>query len=303
MKKIELTILTPTYNRANMLIHCYKSLRNQTKHQFQWLIIDDGSNDETPDIINTFNKENNNFIIDYHYKDNGGKHTALNFAHPYIKGEIVLFLDSDDELEKNAVEQILFYWNKYRDNSLICGLMFLKATRNKVLATKPFPCNEYHTNYFAGRTNINHQGDCCEIIRTSVLKEFLFPIFKNEKFLSEGILWARTSEKYEIVFINKILYFFDYLDTGLTKAGRELRIRNPLGGMRVNEEYINRNVKYRYRIKRIILFSCYGYFAGFKLKTMLSEIKINKITFLIVQPLSILLYKYWKTKYLSRCSA
>ena len=101
MYKYRLTVLTPTYNRAYTLTKVYESLAKQTKQNFQWLIIDDGSSDGTEELIMSFPKTG--FELEYHKKSNGGKHTALNYSHQFIKGEMVVILDSDDYLTDDAI--------------------------------------------------------------------------------------------------------------------------------------------------------------------------------------------------------
>lgn len=112
-----ITILTPTYNRAKLLQLCFDSLCAQTDFDFEWLIVDDGSTDNTEEVVNGFLTDK--FPVQYVKKQNGGKHTALNAAHPYINGQYVLILDSDDTLTADAVERIKRAWaGKENDRSV-----------------------------------------------------------------------------------------------------------------------------------------------------------------------------------------
>ena len=121
-----LTIITPTYNRENTLKNAYHSLLDQTNKDFEWLIIDDGSKDNTKKLVKEFIKENK-ITITYHYKENGGKHTALNEGIKKAKGDYILILDSDDTLTKDAVHLVLTSWKKYANNQKIAALSFLKV--------------------------------------------------------------------------------------------------------------------------------------------------------------------------------
>ena len=114
-----LTILTPTYNRGDLLKKCYESLNAQTNMEFQWLIVDDGSTDNTAEVVNGFQRESQQMNIKYLRKVNGGKHTALNYAHPYIEGDYVLILDSDDTLTEDAVQCAYDGWESYQKNEEI----------------------------------------------------------------------------------------------------------------------------------------------------------------------------------------
>ena len=123
----ELTILTPCFNRKPRMKKLLESLEQQTIFDFQWLIIDDGSTDGTKEWFDQLDKALYSFKIDYYYKKNGGKHTALNYSHQFIKGKYIVIVDSDDRLVDNAVETILTYWRKYESNSQIGGITFQKG--------------------------------------------------------------------------------------------------------------------------------------------------------------------------------
>lgn len=127
MYKYRLTVLTPTYNRAYTLTKVYESLAKQTKQNFQWLIIDDGSSDGTEELIMSFPKTG--FELEYHKKSNGGKHTALNYSHQFIKGEMVVILDSDDYLTDDAIETIQRDWLKFKNDKRIAGMSYMKILR------------------------------------------------------------------------------------------------------------------------------------------------------------------------------
>ena len=121
-----LTILTPLYNRSEFIERLYYCLCAQSRKDFQWLIIDDGSTDRCDDKINEY-LEYSEFPIDYVYKENGGKHTALNYSHPYIKADWVLILDSDDMLTGDAVESAASYIEKYGETADIGVISFQRG--------------------------------------------------------------------------------------------------------------------------------------------------------------------------------
>ena len=126
-----LTIITPTYNRADCLPLCWRSLCAQTVFDFQWLIVDDGSTDDTAAVVRDLQARTDRFSIDYVSKPNGGKHTALNASHPHIRGEYVTVLDSDDTLTPDAVETILEKWKLFAQEGLAKGVYFLHITSNQ----------------------------------------------------------------------------------------------------------------------------------------------------------------------------
>ena len=123
-KNMKVSIIVPIYNAENSINRCVDSILSQSYNDFELLLINDGSKDNTKEVVQGFIGTNNKFPIIYVWKENGGKHTALNESHPYIHGEYVLILDSDDRLTPNAVETVLEEWNTYKKNAEIGVLTF-----------------------------------------------------------------------------------------------------------------------------------------------------------------------------------
>ena len=267
-KKPLLTILTPTYNRRQLLKNSFESLNKQTCTRFQWLIVDDGSSDNTNVEVESFKEKSEWMDIEYVFKENGGKHTALNAAHPYVKGDFVLFLDSDDTLTEDAVELVYKAWKKYNDQHEVGLVTFLKGkdrkTPNAYVRDPGKPVD------IIGYPRIcKVSSDCCEVIRTELFLKYPFPEYPNEKFVSEGALWNRVGMTHKCVYINKVIYLCDYLQDGLTKAGRAMRIRNPYGGMYTSQLRMVRKNFLKERIKAGMLYDCYGFFANLSIKDII----------------------------------
>lgn len=289
-----LTILTPTYNRAHLLGICYESLLKQTNTDFEWIIVDDGSTDNTAQVAAQFYSDR--FPVLYLRKENGGKHTALNAALTHIRGRYVLILDSDDSLTADAVLRIRNTWETYETDPSVAVVTFLKG------------CSPYEPNctaaltqrpvdYFRCKRRIHRSCDCCEVIRTSVITSFPFPVFEGERFLSEAALWIRVAMEYRYVYINTVIYLCRYLEDGLTHAGRNLLIRNPKGGMFCAELGMHRKNRFILRLKNGILFCCYGLFSHHSGFRVLKQAKHKILTVLCLVP-GLLLHLYWKRKYL-----
>lgn len=289
-----ITILTSTYNRGNMIQNLYQSLCAQTNKNFQWLIIDDGSNDNTKEIIKSF--KSNDFIIEYYFKENGGKHTALNYAHPYIKGDWVFVVDSDDILTNDAIYLVYFYIEKYKNNFNIGCLSFQKVdTKGNISSFNKY--NELISNAIDYRINQNIKGEQAEIYKSEVFKKFVFPVFKNEKFLEENYLHINAAFITSTVYISKVIYIFEYIENGLTKQGRKLKIKNPKGEMTVYKLYFCDKFRFRQRLKGITLFIIYALFAKKNLREIYKFTGKNILYFVSVLP-SILIYFYWRKKYI-----
>lgn len=285
-----LTILTPTYNRAKLLPACFQSLCSQSSFDFEWLIVDDGSTDNTETVVAGFQTEQ--FPIQYIKKLNGGKHTALNTAHPYIRGRYVLMLDSDDTLTTDAVAQAKAAWERWDSAPEVGIVTFLKGDSienpNCTVADWETP-----VDVMCYPRNCIHSNDCCEVIRTELFLKYPFPVFPGERFLAEGALWGRVSYDCKCVYVNRVIYICEYLDGGLTKAGRTMRIRNPQGGMYHANVYMAKKNSLKKRIKNGLLYTCYGFFAGKNLREMAAGCQTKALMWLCL-PFGWLLYRVWK---------
>ena len=292
---ILLSVVTPTYNRAGLLPDCYRSLKKQTDLRFEWIIVDDGSTDDTELVVQEFQAETTLFPIIYVKKENGGKHTALNASHPYIHGKYVAMVDSDDRLTEDAVAVILEGWSSWESVSTVGLVTFLKGT------------DRDHPNCYAADENVPVDisayprvcpisGDAFEIIRSELFLRFPFPVFPGERFLSEGVLWNRVGQTHQCVYINKVIYLCEYLEGGLTKSGRAMRIRNPYGGMCSSNLNMMRKNSAKKRIKNGILFTCYGFFAGLSPRKM-AEWSDHKSLMYLCLPFGWLMHRRWKKRY------
>lgn len=286
------SIVTPTYNRGYLLDNCYKSLQNQTDKRFEWIIIDDGSTDDTRERVTEYHPD---FPLKYVYKENGGKHTALNASHNYVQGKYVLILDSDDYLVDDAIEQVITGWNTYDMNPEIGMVIWLKGETVDDPSCKVE--DEYiPVDFMRCRRTILHSNDCCEVIRSELFKMYPFPVFEDEKFIAEGALWNRVSFTHKCVYINSVIYIAHYLDGGLSKLGRPLRIHNPRGGM--YNANLSMDVKNYFagRIKNGLLYTSYGFFAG-ETPLQMAESCDSKLLMWLCLPGGWLLYRYWYKKY------
>lgn len=221
---IWITILTPTYNRAYTLPRLYKSLCRQSCKDFMWLIVDDGSVDDTKDVVSSFKAD---FPLHYIYKENGGKHTALNTGMKYITTDYTFIVDSDDYLRDNAIESA----NRWIDDisgisgfagvAGVTGIAGLKCDEeNKVIGQ--FPKNyKYIDCLNSERKQHKLLGDKAEIYKTELLKTHPFPVYDDERFMPESIIWNQFSlEGYKVRWYKECIKVCEYLSDGLTSATR-----------------------------------------------------------------------------------
>ncbi len=294
MDEILISVITPTFNRGNLLKRCYLSLLEQSYMQFEWIVIDDGSTDDTQKIINNLQQQGK-INIRYIYKENGGKHTALNEAFKIANGRYSIILDSDDYLSKDALKTIIDYWAKYSEIDDIYCISFLRGYCEGEPIGDMYPQNEFKSDYIEMRINSNVTGDKAETFVTKIMRENPFPVFETEKFLGESVLFIPLSETYKTIYVNKIIYFTEYIEGGLTLSGRKLRLKNPLGGMLYANCYLqSKRIKFRYKLKYSLLYMIYSYSAKkqkIKSKKLPGAYKIMYIFY----PLCIVIYNYWNS--------
>ena len=271
----------------------WDSLQKQTVKDFEWLVVDDGSTDGTKNLITQL-QENSDFPIRYIYKNNGGKHTALNVGIQTICSELTFIVDSDDCVTDDAVESILKIHQKYRSQNNICGYAFLRAFPDGKVNGKKFDVDEKIGSYIDVRVNGDDTGaDKAEVFKTHCLKEFPFPEYLNEKFLGEDLVWVRMARKYQMVHINKAIYIGNYLEDGLTNNRRKHNIASPIGCMHRAEEFMESDLKTRYRIKGGLQYIVYGRFAGVKVVDLIRKSR-HKILATVCIPGGLFLYSRWR---------
>ncbi|HFU4360659.1 TPA: glycosyltransferase family A protein [Streptococcus suis] len=218
-----LYIVTPTYNRAKELCILYKTLKSQTCLDFKWLVVDDGSTDETPLLIAKF-QEDNCVAIVYLKKDNGGKHTAYNLALDYMsKIDCHIVVDSDDWLAIDAVEKILQDLEKTSNKEI--GIVYPRYGRDS--SPQWLSDNVKYVSIPDIKLKYGLSIETAIVIKNLFIGQLRLPSFEGEKFLSEEILYIRLSEFGKFLPLNRRIYFFEYLEHGLTNNLFHLWKKNP----------------------------------------------------------------------------
>ena len=216
-----ITVLTPTYNRGYCLEQLYRSLLRQTVRNFEWIIVDDGSDDATGELVLSWiNKREVSSIEIYYYKKlRGGKHTALNLGVSKSKGEYIFIVDSDDYLVSDAIEKVQAWIQEIDSNKCFAGVAGLKGfTENKTIGERP-------KNRFVDCTNVERKrfslrGDKAEVYRKEILEKYPFPVFEGEYYIPEDVVWnAIAGDGYMLRWHNEIIYIATYLEDGLTRRG------------------------------------------------------------------------------------
>lgn len=297
-----LTVVTPTYNRANLLPRLYESLKDQTCHDFVWLVIDDGSTDNTREAIRKIKDDGPDFVVQYEYKENGGKHTALNLAIEKVKTELFFIVDSDDRLTTNAIETIKHDWTQLSERQVtkcsareICGISYLRGYSKDEIIGERFSDDNLISDFIEERYNKGTEGDKAEVVATKCLRGFRFPEYKGERFISESVLWIWLAERYDMLFVNKIIYIAEYQEGGLSATGRKLRFQCPHLMAYGSLITMTKRFSLKIRIKETLLYIVYSLFGHFGWKKIFS-CKYKGLVSICAVP-GWMLYRLWKWKY------
>lgn len=287
MKSI--TIFTPTYNRAYCLHQCYNSLLTQTNKDFVWLIIDDGSTDETESLVNGWISDNH-IEIHYHFQKNQGMHGGHNTAYDLIQTELNICIDSDDFMPSNAVENILEKWNSIENRKGLAGIIGLDAHKDGKIIGETFPQGLEKSTledlYFKHRIS----GDKKLVLLTEVVNKYeRYPIFKDERFVPLGILYLRIDKDYKLACLDKVLCVVEYMEDGSSRNIFKQYLKHPKGFQYARMVTMKHSNYFKVKFKNSIHYVSHS--------IQLKDLKFlqrspKKLMTLIVIPFGILLYGY-----------
>ena len=254
MDKPILTVFTPAYNRADLLTRCYESMCKQTNKNFIWMIVDDGSTDNTREISESWVKNTKDFQVIYIYKENGGLHTAYNTAIANIDTELCVCIDSDDFMPNNAVGMILDFWKKNGSDKYagIVGLDF-DMDGNVIGDMLPDIKSVNLIGLFTGKYNIVN-GDRTNVVRTELYKKYApMKVFKGEKNFNPHYMHLQISEEYDFLVLNENLRFVDYQETGMTNSMLKQYRSSPNSFAEIRKLYLSfKDTSLKFKIKHSI---------------------------------------------------
>ena len=263
---MKLSIITPTYNRANMLENLYRSIvknieqdnmSEQPNIQVQWLIMDDGSNDNTQEVVEQYIHENK-VEIQYHKQENQGKMSAINHVIQYAEGDLIVECDSDDMFSDNAFADILQAFKENKDRKDIYGLCFLKYDLKGNNIGNQF--QKVETTMFDLYFKEQETGEKAIVFFANIRKQYQYKVENHEKFSTEARMYHEMDLKYKMKCINTPIMLCDYQKDGYTKNIQNIFIKNPYGYYEYFKEILQRDMKgvlikkRLYVIKHYILF-------------------------------------------------
>lgn len=224
-----ITVFTPTFNRASHLIRLYESLVNQVFTSFEWVIVDDGSDDDTAEVVARLRAENRVEII-YQAQQNSGKHIAINVGAVLATGELFFIVDSDDILPMNALSIIHHHWQALLaegKSERYAGLCGLRVYHNGSVIGGDVDYQVLDASLPDYRYRMGYRGDKAEVFRTDILRRYPFPVIDGEKFCTEALVWNRIGRAYQLRFFDEGIYICEYLAGGLSANSFRLRKMNP----------------------------------------------------------------------------
>jgi len=252
-----LTIFTPTYNRAHTLTAVYRSLQSQTRFDFEWLVVDDGSEDGTEKLFSVWCGEENPFAIRYHrVASNEGLTRAYNRGFDLAQGRLFLTCGSDDFLEEDACEKILRWESAIKDAPGFAGVAGNCGSSKRKLTGTTFQGDHVDASSFHVRRH-NITGDKAEALYVDLLKRHKYPEIPGERFVTEWALWfAIADEGYKIRWHNGFIRLGEYSADGISLNFDSVIVENYQGYV----YFIKKLLGYK-QLGRIFRMKYLGYYA------------------------------------------
>lgn len=295
------TVFTPTYNRAGTLPDVYESLKRQIYRDFEWLIVDDGSTDGTGELVQKWQREAA-FPIRYFWQKNGGKHRARMRGVAEARGEFFFTWDSDDVCVPEALERMKSQWDSIPDDGkcLFAGVTGLCSREDGTVVGAPFPQDVLDSDMFEIRERYGVTGEKCGFQRTDVMREFPFPEFEGERFITEAVVWHRIARKYKTRFFNEILRIYEYKPDGLTAAGVRHIVESPQGKVLYFNEYMDMPACLSQKVKAGVNYVRCSLHAGTGILTLVRDAS-HPLFSCIGFPMGVLFYFRDRAAYKKRC--
>lgn len=248
-----ITVFTPTYNRAYILSTLYQSLMEQSYKDFEWLIVDDGSTDNTGQLVQQF-QEKADFPIRYYHQKNKGKHIAINQGLEKAKGELFFIVDSDDFLSNDAIDRLTAKYNHIKDNKNVAGMAIgCRSIKNKneIIYSKNLPQHEILLTHNELVYQLGIKGDFATAFKTEIQKQYPYPHFEGEKFFRESYVYRQIGKKYKTLYIDDPIYFAEYLEDGLTANSWQLLKKSPKGASLFFKELSKEKIPFKAKLSAL----------------------------------------------------
>lgn len=287
---VTFTVFTPTFNRRHLLGRVYRSLCAQTFHDFEWIIIDDGSSDDTAALVREWTNDGR-LEIQYLYQTNQGKHRAHNRAIELARGRFFAVVDSDDFIVGNALERLLYHWNTIPCSQQhgFSGVTCLCRDETGKIVGRPFPKPVLDCRHFEAVTVYRASGEKWGFHRTAVLRQFPFPEEEEERFCPEALVWNRIGRIFRMRHVNEPLRVYSRQNQGLTSAMSTILACSARLARRYYREYLDLAIPLRYKLKTIVNYVRFSLHADVSTPKLLKEARYSAVS-LLLYPLAWLIF-------------
>jgi len=298
------TVFTPTYNRAHTLDRVFNSLCEQTSRDFEWLLVDDGSSDNTKELIATWMKMAD-FSIRYFWQENSGKHVAYNLGIREARGQMFGVLDSDDALMPNALDRLFKLWNEIPEceRSSFCSIGGLCRDQDGAVIGSSFPISPFDTTAQESLFVHRIRGEKFVVRRTDVFRRYPFPEIAGTNYIPEPLVGLQIGQSYKFRFVNEVFRIY-YVDKTLANLSSRKNVAlGARGRLCYNLWLLNHELKYiRYSpvsfIKAAAMVPVVGRYAGRSVREIWRELETWKAKLLVLAtyPLSVALIMFHALK-------
>ncbi|UPR52364.1 glycosyltransferase family 2 protein [Vibrio cyclitrophicus] len=228
------SVFTPTFNRRHLINRVYESLCAQTFKDFEWIIIDDGSVDDTESLVNQYISEGS-LNIKYKKIENGGKVNAVNLGLDMASGFFFLVFDSDDWCTSNALDSFYQHWSKLDNPNDYCAISCLKSYQDGCVVGEKYTDYLGSLDSYVDRFNVSLKGDKWECIRTDIHKNYKYNLFAGEKYQAPEYSWLLMGSEYKTLFIDEVFSIVEYQDEGISKNNIKHRVNSAESACRFYE--------------------------------------------------------------------
>lgn len=300
------TVFTPTYNRAHTIQRVFDSLCAQTLRDFEWLVVDDGSTDNTVELIAAWAKIAD-FPIRYFHQDHSGKHFAHNLAAREARGQFFAPLDSDDAFVPDSLERLWAHWNAIpsSEQSGYSGVGGLCCDQHGAIIGDRFPKSPFDSDLREVVYVYRIRGEKWGVSRTDILRQFPFPEIAGTQFVPEGMIGLEMATAYKRRFVNEVfrIYYVDESKAGGSLSNRASVVKSARGRLYYYIWLLNHDMEYFSRspiqfLKAAAMLFVVARYSGRQFREILAQLVDRRARLLVVMalPFSMLLYVYYRAR-------
>ena len=296
-----ITVITATYNRRHLLRRVYESLLAQQTTDIEWIVVNDGGSDATPELVAALQTEAP-FRIRYAWQENAGKPRATNHGLDLAEGDLVCVLDDDDYFLPGVFAQVFRDYAEIAGDQSIAALSYLTVDPQGRTRGVPFPLERKVSNHFEYRINRRTWGDKCEFSKLAALNRQNLRYFETEArggIGGDSVFFMDFAEHYDTLYVNKPVLVKDYQADGISVNWRQRALRNPVRTARYYQAHLHVKLALGIRLRYMIAYAAIMRYAGQRLSFSQLEPLSNLLLLCLAWLPGLLLGARWK-RYKSR---